>query len=228
MTNEFRETQRHAKAAAAREALLDAAETLFAKNGYHGVSIRDVASEANLTLGRLTYHFGTKEEMFRQVVSRRAQEYVDRIDASIQQCLATADNECPLPEQIVRAHIAPIFDLSLNHGEGWKCYLQLLARAMNDHQNQLFLEPVSTLYDPLLARIISAFGKACPNGSQEKLHWGFYFLESALIHILLEAGNIDRHSAGLCRASDLDRILDNLIPFYAAGFEQINRAEAMT
>ncbi len=222
MNSPARPPVRRAKSVVVRSALLDAAESLFAEHGYHGVSIRDVATAAGVGLGRLTYNFGTKEELFRQVVARRAEEYVGRIDRSLGRVLADADNEPPSPEAIIRAHVSPIFDLARNHGDGWKKYLQLLARAMNDRPHQAFLEPVSTLYDPLLARIVSAFARACPNAPRERLHWGFYFLESALIHILLEAGNIDRHSDGHCRASDFERILEELVPFYAVAFRNLS------
>lgn len=212
---------RRAKSVAVREAVLDAAESLFAEHGYHGVSIRDVAATAGLGLGRVTYNFGTKEELFRHVVARRAEEYVGRIDRSLEQALAKAGDGQPSPETIIRAHVSPIFDLARNHGDGWRKYLQLLARAMNDRPHQAFLEPVSTLYDPLLVRIVGAFARACPDASRERLHWGFYFLESSLIHILLEAGNVDRHSDGLCKSSDFERILEEIIPFYAIAFRNL-------
>lgn len=215
---------RRAKSIAARDALLDAAEALFAEHGYHGVSIRDVAASAGLGLGKLTYQFGTKEELFRQVVARRAADYVAAIDRSLAATLA-AEPAPPRLEAIIRAHVSPIFDFVHNHGAGWRNYLRLLARAMNDRPNQAFLEPVSTAYDPLLARIIAAFERACPGASREQVHWGFYFLESALIHILLEPGNIDRHSGGLCRSSDFGRILDEIAPFYAAAFGNLTRGK---
>lgn len=207
------------KSLLARESLLDAAERLFAAHGYHGVSIRDVAGEAGLSLGKLNYHFGTKENLFRQVVARRADEYVAAIDRSLNALLEASPQ--PSPEEVVRAHVGPIFDLAQNHGQGWKNYLQLLARAMNDKQNQGFLEPMWELYDPLLKRIISCFEKACPSAPKARLHWGFYFLESSLIHILLEAGNIDRHSDGLCLASDIDSIVAQISPFFGAAFASL-------
>ena len=59
-----------------RDRLLDAAEELFAGHGYDGASLRDIAGVAKVPFGLATYYFGTKEELFRQVVARRADEHI--------------------------------------------------------------------------------------------------------------------------------------------------------
>lgn len=51
-----------------RLALIDAAYTLFIKQGYHGTSMRQIAQEAGLALGGIYNHFANKEEIFKAVV----------------------------------------------------------------------------------------------------------------------------------------------------------------
>ncbi|MDA0339321.1 MAG: helix-turn-helix domain containing protein, partial [Proteobacteria bacterium] len=109
----------------ARTSLLDAAEKLFAGQGYAGVSVRDVVAEAGLKLGMLTYHFGTKEELFRQVIGRRAEEYVGLTERSLAAALANAGDIPPTAEAIIRAYAAPALHLSMRGG-GWKNYMKLL------------------------------------------------------------------------------------------------------
>ena len=43
--------------------ILDAAFRLLSKKGYANVSMRDIAAEAQVALGLLTYHFRTKENL---------------------------------------------------------------------------------------------------------------------------------------------------------------------
>lgn len=205
-----------------RSSILDAAEHLFAKHGFHGVGVREIAAEAGCNLGRLTYYFGTKEDLFRSVVARRAQEYVHAIDNSLAEAVISLEENRAPAETIIRAHITPIFRLSQT-SEGWKNYIQLLVRAANERQHEVFLQPMIEYYEPLMQRIISSFRKIDENVDLAKIHWGFYFIEAALLHILLEAGTVDRHSNGLCRAADLDSILNEAVPFFAAGFERLSR-----
>ena len=57
-----------AKKAKSREALLEAASSLFAEKGYQAVSTRELAEAAGVNLGAIQYHFGSKERLFVETV----------------------------------------------------------------------------------------------------------------------------------------------------------------
>jgi len=50
-----------------REIILNAAHHLFVKQGYHGTSMRQIASESGVALGGLYNHFNGKEAVFEAV-----------------------------------------------------------------------------------------------------------------------------------------------------------------
>ena len=54
-----------------RERLVEVAGRLFARNGFNGVSVRDIVREAEANLGAVTYHFGSKEALFAEIVARK-------------------------------------------------------------------------------------------------------------------------------------------------------------
>ena len=54
-----------------REALLDAAESLFAEHGVQAASLRAITQQAGANLAAVHYHFGSKEGLVRAVFSRR-------------------------------------------------------------------------------------------------------------------------------------------------------------
>ena len=64
-----------------REALIEAARTLFAERGFAAVSIEEIVRAARLTRGALYHHFDSKEELFRAVYERVEQELVQGIAA---------------------------------------------------------------------------------------------------------------------------------------------------
>jgi AcrR family transcriptional regulator len=201
-----------------RQRALDAAEALLAQRGYYGVTMREVAVEAGMKLGTLTYHFATKDTLFRHVITRRASEYVQLTDKSLAHAL---DQEMPTTETIIRAYVSPALDLSQNGGSGWKNYMRLLGHAMNNRQDEDFIAPILENFDPLLRRIVDAFTRVHPNAEISKIHMALFFVEAAFIHILVEAGILDRHSNGLCTSSDLIKIKEDMIPFFAAGFDKV-------
>jgi len=48
--------------------ILKASLKLFAEFGFHGTSIRKIASEANVSLGLTYNYFGSKEDLFKEVI----------------------------------------------------------------------------------------------------------------------------------------------------------------
>ncbi len=48
--------------------ILDTAYQLFVKNGYRGVTNRDIAAAADVNLGLITYYFGSKENLANRVL----------------------------------------------------------------------------------------------------------------------------------------------------------------
>ena len=53
-----------------REAILAAAEELFATNGFNAVSVRDIAQAAGANPGSVTYHFKTKDGLLLEIYRR--------------------------------------------------------------------------------------------------------------------------------------------------------------
>ncbi|MGA6167490.1 TetR family transcriptional regulator [Amycolatopsis magusensis] len=58
-------------AAATRQALLDAAEVLFAERGFDRTTVREIARQADTNQALLFRYFGSKDALFEAVVARR-------------------------------------------------------------------------------------------------------------------------------------------------------------
>jgi len=81
MSAEAEEPRRHrltrAEAKArTRELLLEAAARTFARKGFAGASVEEIAAEAGFTVGALYSNFAGKEELFLQLMSGRARDRV--------------------------------------------------------------------------------------------------------------------------------------------------------
>jgi len=60
-----------------RNLLLDAAEQVFARRGFDGAALEDIADAAGYTRGAIYSHFGSKAELFLAVVERQRQQFLD-------------------------------------------------------------------------------------------------------------------------------------------------------
>ncbi len=65
-----------------RNALVDAARSLFSERGYAGVSTEEIVQAAGVTRGALYHHFRDKLDLFTAVVERLEQEMLERIAAT--------------------------------------------------------------------------------------------------------------------------------------------------
>lgn len=61
-----------------KQTILDTARHLFAENGFHDTSMRDIAAALNISVGNLTYHYKKKEELIEAIILQEHEEY-DRI-----------------------------------------------------------------------------------------------------------------------------------------------------
>lgn len=59
-----------------RDLLLDAAEEVFAKKGFEGASLEEIADAAGYTRGAIYKHFGGKEELFLEANTRFNERYI--------------------------------------------------------------------------------------------------------------------------------------------------------
>jgi AcrR family transcriptional regulator len=201
-----------------KDKILDAAEELFAERGYYGVSIRQITQHAGVELALANYHFGPKEELFRHVIGRRAEEHASRQMLYLDEAIAQADGRPPNIEALVRAFCAPIFDRMMRGGPGWKHYLQLLSHTASTKQSHAFLRPMNEHYDPVVAAFTEAFKQALPASSARNIHYSVYFLQGAIVYALAETGAINRQSDDLVDAADFDAILERMVPYFSAGF----------
>jgi AcrR family transcriptional regulator len=58
-----------------RTSILNAAEKLFASQGFEGTSTRQIATEAGANMSMINYYFGSKEGVFMEIMSNRIQGF---------------------------------------------------------------------------------------------------------------------------------------------------------
>ena len=204
-----------------RDRILDAAEDLFSRRGYHGVSIRDITQRAGVQLALVSYHFGSKERLYREVIRRRGVQHAAGMQQALDEALACAVDGKLQPETIIQAFCASIFERLANGGTGWQRYIQLLARVAESSQEEQFVRPMNELFDPVLHGYVRALRRAFPRSSPGDLYAAFYFLEAGLVYVTANTGGIDRLSGGALRSRDFAHLLPRLVRFFSAGFRSL-------
>jgi len=109
--------------------ILDAAERLFVEHGFEATSLRSLTSAASVNLAAVNYHFGTKEELFQAVLTRR----LDPMNQERIELLARVEREATgralSCEKILFAMLIPALKLARDEKRGGKNFLRLVGRA---------------------------------------------------------------------------------------------------
>lgn len=202
-----------------RDRILNAAERLFAKRGFHGVSVREIARAARVDVALVNYHVGKKAVLYEAVLLRRAEVLNDERVQMLEDCIASAAPQPPSVEAIIDAFTHPLLNRSTREGRGWKDYFALVAQVNNTPEmgGQL----MSRYFDPVVRQFLDALRMALPGCDERDLFWSYHFLSGALTLTFAETRRIDNLSDGLCEASDLTAVHERLVPFAAAGFRRL-------
>lgn len=194
------------------EKILDAAEMLFAEDGLHAVSVRQIAAAAGVPIGLITYHFDTKDGLYRAVFERRSPTIVEQRLTG----LRIADDE-PDPgrrlELIVKALVLPMVRLRLLDERSR--FGRLMAREASD-PNAFERGIIPQIFDPVAQEVVAALSRALPDRSRTQVYWGYQFMLGALVFLMSDTGRIERLSGGLCRSQDAETVSRYLVPFLTA------------
>lgn len=216
-----------APSCATRDAILDAAEALFAEHGVDSTSIRQITKAAQVNLAAVNYHFRTKAHLALEVYARCIKPLNEQRIAMLDEMEQEAGDQ-PVPlEKILEALIYPVVRDHVG-GKGQEVAFVLLMGRSFQEQSAEVSRFVSKEFAYIVERFDNAILRAIPGLTQEELFWRLSFLIGALHHSLDIWGRYENHPVRNIRSAQHDKpdckaYARRLITFVAAGL----RAEAL-
>lgn len=101
-----RSSEKERNAGRTREAILEAAERLIAERGYEATSLTDVGAAAGVSRGTPGYFFGSKEQLYRDVLER----CLERVRAAVRSGLERAQESQEAPAVVLAGVVGEYFD----------------------------------------------------------------------------------------------------------------------
>jgi AcrR family transcriptional regulator len=200
-----------------RDMILDAAEALFCVHGFHGVTVRQVATEAGVDPALLNYYFTSKRGLFDAVFLRRAE--IVNTQRAMSMSRYEASTAAMTVEGCLQSFFEPVLAWWEAGGDGWKNYLRLVALVNNTPS--WGGNTMTQYFDPVIHQLIGMLREVLPEARLEDLFWCYHFVSGALSLSFADTGRIDNLSGGLCRSSDVAAVRKRLAYFLAAGTTQL-------
>jgi TetR/AcrR family transcriptional regulator len=125
------------------EAILDAAEPLFATQGFAATTIKQIGKAAGLNPALIYYYFGSKEELYRRLLQRLFATIAARGSATLA--------EAPSPQAAVRALMGVQSQVLSEHPS----VPRLLARELADYGAAHAQEGITQVATTAFARLLA-------------------------------------------------------------------------
>lgn len=192
--------------------ILDAAESLFAQHGYHGVTLRQITRAAKVNLAAVNYHYYDKPSLYVRILSRSLApinrtrlELLDSAEARANHGLV------PLPE-IIDALARPAF-----HSKD-TTDTRLLGRLLTE-RHPFTDSLIVSEFQPSMARFGQAIRLHTPTLRPQDFLWRLSFVIGALHHSLASLHDMKSLTQGICRDEDAEAALENYITFATAALK---------
>jgi AcrR family transcriptional regulator len=207
-----------AEAKGTREKLLDAAERLFLEKGYDGVSIRDITDAAGTNVAAINYHFGGKEnlyrEFFRRMISNKSSHTIERLRDTV------AEKSPPDLEKVFRAYIGGFLGEFLTSKDAQN-FLRLASDEMSEQgiASDILVEEAATPCHTALKEAVLA---ARPNITEEKASLIIASVFGQMYHFV-RARHVITHVSGKEYNDEFIKdIIDHIVEFSLKGIGDKN------
>jgi len=198
--------------------ILNTAERLFAERGFSDVSLRQIIAAAGVNLAAVHYHFGSKEALIDEVLTRRISPLNAERITRLQQAEQRAGKKGPPLAHILEALVGPALRLSRDTGRGGDMFMQLIGRALSDPNEKLqdlVLRQIKVVADQFLP----ALRRALPHLPLEELYWRMHFTIGGMAHTMTHGSYLRTMSGGLCEPNNIERIIEEMVAYAAAGLK---------
>jgi AcrR family transcriptional regulator len=200
--------------AATPQRILDAAERLFAEQGFAGTSLREVTARAGVNVAAVHYHFGSKEELLRAVLSRIVEPVNRERVELLQEAEAAAAPNGPSVEAILEAFIAPDLRVIRDLGERGAVITRFIGRSYTE-PTELVRRMVAEQFGELGLRFHRALCRAIPDVPPQELYWRLMAVVAVITYMLAATSEGEREQ--LLDRDDVEGTLRRMITFLAPG-----------
>lgn len=208
-----------------QQLILDAAEAVFANNGFDAATTRAIADEAGVNSALIHYYFRSKERLFEAVFARRSGAINDRRRRLKDALFASGGT--PTLEELLDAFLRPTIELGRDEEHGGHNYTRLLVHVATG-TDERSRRMTGQQYDAIAIEFVDAILKIVPGLTRELAVWGYLQGVSVGVILMARTGRAADLSAGECRDDDVEEVIARARTFIAAGIRALADPEKTT
>jgi AcrR family transcriptional regulator len=204
-----------------RDAILEAAESLFAKHGFDGVSMRQLTQAAGTNLASVNYHFRSKENLFLEVISQHMRPVNGRRLEMLQAALTAAGDGPPSMELLLEAFTRPFFEACGDPREGE--HLRRIVVRVFMEADSVVVPIFEKEMMPVAQQFARAIARARPELSMRHIALGLLFFAGAMINLFASHHRLVALLPIIGEIPDSDELTRTLVRCGVAAFDAIGK-----
>lgn len=201
-----------------KERLLDAAEVAFARGGYAGMSIREVAAGAECNVASANYHFGSKDGLVLAMLERRIRPLNSRRLELLEAARQAAAGATIEVEEIIEIMLRPLAEEVLLGGDREGRFMAMIARSLSDPA-EVIQRAHQHFFAELKGEISKELMRHFPDISREEAGVRMVVLASCMLGAMIQLPAVMSRLFADARDLPIEGIIRYLTAFLAQGFQ---------
>ena len=220
----FQTVVKMAKRITTQEKILNAAEALFAEQGFEQTSLRQITTEADVNLASVNYHFGSKKALIQAVMARYLEVFMPKLAEQLVQLAERGDFTT---RDVFDCFREPLSELRQVRKHGPTLFLSLLGFAYAEIQGHLRRYTMDHFGD-VMALLLDTLHQANPQLSPVDMFWRLHFVLGATVFAQVSGPALrEIAAADFGEAVAADQVIDRLIPFLAGGVDAASHSSTV-
>ena len=195
--------------------IIEAAEYLFALQGYRQTSMREITARADVNLASVNYHFGSKKNLIQAVLKRYFDVMMPQIDEALAKLVPSVGRKGV--EQVLQNLKGPLLNLNAVQPDGTEMFVQLLGKGYTESQGHL-RRFIMGNYGETVQTILAMLRTALPAIPADELFWRLHFAIGSFVFSMASSQALkDIAKADYQQDIDIADVIEHLFPFVAQG-----------
>ena len=201
-----------------KQLIIEAAEELFAADGYHNTSLRSITQKAKVNLAAVNYHFGNKMNLYLSVFKERWVPRAEGVRNFFRKYLSEKNN--PDTADMVRAIATAFLEGAMTDNER-RCHINLMLRELT-HPTEAINIVVSEVIRPMHHNIRELIRTALPESvSLEQLTLSIFCIISMIVYFGFAQPVVSRVMDQEFDPQFKSRVIDHIVAFSMDGINGI-------
>lgn len=195
--------------------IIEAAEALFARQGFAETSMRQITTEAEVNLAAVNYHYGSKQGLIKAVATRVLEPLCGQLEGLLTERRLTSALRIRV-EELLEMLMRALLRVSEERPHALNLFMRLLEQPRVPAQERLrsfLLEE----YGERMKPFVELLRQDSTPMQGEEFFWRLHCLLGALVFALSSHATPGALSEG--SAVEVERILHRLVPVLSAGFQ---------